>query len=98
MGNAPHMKAWPRWAQVLCARLLGHQDRNHSDGKVWYAYCLRCGYLFGHPWSDGRTARQIVGANLMQALRDQQAADNVRRANRCKHGVWAGDHCWKCKP
>jgi hypothetical protein len=52
MGNAFHMKPWPRWAQVLCSRLLGHQDRNYSDGNLHYAYCLRCGYLFGNPWGD----------------------------------------------
>ena len=52
MGNAFHMKPWPRWAQALCSRLLGHQDRNYSDGNLHYAYCLRCGYLFGNPWGD----------------------------------------------
>lgn len=50
MNTAPHMKAWPWVGRFLCARILGHKDRNYSDGQFHYAYCLRCGYLFGHPW------------------------------------------------
>ena len=67
MGNAPHMQPWPRWAQVLCARLLGHQDRNYSDGNRHYAYCLRCGYLFGNPWGGHNTERGTFLGALITA-------------------------------
>lgn len=49
MNNAPHMKPWPKVLQWLCG-LIWHKDRNYADKKAHYAYCLRCGYLFGHPW------------------------------------------------
>lgn len=49
MNNAPHMHHWPRPLQWLCG-VFWHKDRNYSDGKKHYAYCLRCGYLFGNPW------------------------------------------------
>ena len=53
MGNAPHMKPWPKVLQWVCG-IFWHVDRNYSDGKTHhYAYCLRCGYLFGHPWRTG---------------------------------------------
>lgn len=54
MNTAPHMKVWPRWARFVCARILGHKDRNYSDGRLHYAYCIRCGYLFGHPWGGSQ--------------------------------------------
>lgn len=48
--NAPHFKEpWPKWLQYLCG-LIPHKDRNYSDGCIHYAYCLRCGRLFGAPW------------------------------------------------
>lgn len=51
MNTAPHMKAWPWLARLFCSRVLGHKDRNYAGVDLHYAYCLRCGYLFGHPWS-----------------------------------------------
>lgn len=49
--TAPHVATpWPRWLQWVCALLRGHQDRNYSDGRTHYAYCLRCGRLFGNRW------------------------------------------------
>lgn len=66
MGNAPHMKPWPRAAQFLCGRILGHQDRNYSDGNSHYAYCLHCGYLFGHPWGAPNTEKgTVLGALII---------------------------------
>ena len=49
MGNAPHMKGWHPILQYLCG-LLTHKDRNYSGNYAHYAYCMRCGKLFGHPW------------------------------------------------
>ena len=36
--------------QWLCGVFV-HKDRNSSDGKRHYAYCLRCGRLFGNVWN-----------------------------------------------
>lgn len=53
MNTAPHTKPWPLIARFLCGRILGHQDRNYAGPQMHYVYCLRCGYLFGHPWASG---------------------------------------------
>jgi hypothetical protein len=67
VNSASHMKPWSRFGQLLCGRLLGHQDRNHSDGNTHYAYCLRCGYLFGHPWGSPNTEKGTYLGALITA-------------------------------
>lgn len=67
MANADHMVAWHPVAQFFCGRILGHQDRNYSDGERHYAYCLRCGYLFGNPWG-GHKGRNTESDTYLGAL------------------------------
>lgn len=70
MGSAPHLgdAVWSPGMQWFCGRVLGHKDRNHSDGKVWYAYCLRCGYLFGNPWGAPLGTKEL---ERLQRLRNR---------------------------
>lgn len=59
--NAPHLPAdlfdyrpWPRVLQWLCGVFSGHDAVNYSDSSIHYAYCFRCGRLFGQPWGGDR--------------------------------------------
>ncbi len=48
--NAPHFgNPWPKFMQWVCGVFV-HVDRHYSDGTEHYAYCLRCGKLFGGIW------------------------------------------------
>jgi hypothetical protein len=52
MMNAPHVKnPWPILMQWVCG-VFCHVTRNYSDGVRHYAYCLRCGRLFGGVWGE----------------------------------------------
>lgn len=61
MSTAPHMKAWPWFARFLCARILGHKDRNFAGPQFHYAYCIRCGHLFGNPWGGSHEVEHLKG-------------------------------------
>lgn len=49
---APHVaRPWPRALRWACG-VVGHVDRNASNEHGHYAYCTRCGRLFGNVWSN----------------------------------------------
>ena len=49
--------------KVVCA-LIGHTDRNYADEDRHYAYCIRCGKIFGHPWASDRTNKEAFNKTL----------------------------------
>lgn len=56
------------YRRFLCA-LIGHADRNYADEEMHYAYCIRCGKIFGHPWSSDKANKRAFDAT-MKVLRN----------------------------
>ena len=54
--TAPHITGpRPRVARWACGA-VGHRDRNASNDHGHYAFCVRCGALFGNVWSNDVSA------------------------------------------
>jgi hypothetical protein len=47
-----------RWRIVLwwlCGVFTNHVDRNTAQDDAHWAYCLRCGRIFGNKWKSFKT-------------------------------------------
>lgn len=51
--DAPHVRRpWPRWLQWICGLFGGHRECHHVGDQTHYAYCARCGRMFGWEWKN----------------------------------------------
>lgn len=41
---------------------IGHDDKNYADEDMHYAYCARCGKVFGRPWLSDKENKRAFDA------------------------------------
>lgn len=63
-----------KWAKVICF-FLGHEDRNHADEDCHYAYCIRCGKIFGHPWQSDKATKATFEKIIAIVRQERDEAD-----------------------
>lgn len=95
MGNAPHMKASHWLLQWFCG-VFWHQDRNYADRTRHYSYCIRCGYLFWHPWKthtwqqdvfDAEYYGEPASAAAIEKAEIEQRAEAAPRRGACDTAI-----------
>lgn len=73
--NCCAMNSSLKWSKRILCYLIGHADRNHADEDRHYAYCIRCGKVFGHPWASERENKRAFDATV-KVMRGQM--DHLR--------------------